>query len=298
MTLEQLEYVCEVASAGTIIAAAQNCNLAHTTLSRAIANLEAELGFVIFDRSRKGCELTPMGSDVLRLAKEILETKEKIKQLGQTDTPDYLRIGAYPIAAENFFKQPLTEFNAACPGTDIFINHYGVSDIIEAVGKHELDFGLVYFLPEQMGTINNTVKVTELLESDLVVVCNPRSRLARMDKVTPFDLRNETFLLQNEEQILYMMKHVFFPEKMPKIAMRSNNNDLIKTGIAAGNAIATYLETVIANDPMVKSGELCYRPIYVNDKPYRLKYLYIRPKQKPMPASERTFIRLLKKAIT
>ena len=52
---------------------------------------------------------------------------------------------------------------------------------------------------------------------------------ARKTVVTPEDLRRETFILQNEEQVSYMMKHVFFPDAMPRVAMRSNNNDLIKS---------------------------------------------------------------------
>ena len=39
---------------------------------------------------------------------------------------------------------------------------------------------------------------------------------ARKTVVTPEDLRRETFILQNEEQVSYMMKHVFFPDAMPR----------------------------------------------------------------------------------
>lgn len=53
MTLEQLAFICEVESAGTIVAAARNLYVSHTTVSRAISSLEDELGFAIFDRSRR-----------------------------------------------------------------------------------------------------------------------------------------------------------------------------------------------------------------------------------------------------
>ena len=296
MTLEQLEFVCETASAGTIILAAQNCNVSHTTISRAIANLETELGFVIFDRSRRGCVLTARGAEVVRLSREMLERQRQLLQLGRQEESNSLHIGAYPIATKSLFQAAVAEFSRQCPETEITVDHAGVEDIVTAVNAHELDFGLICFLPELMDRISPSVKVTELMESNLVAVCSPASPLARKTVVTPEDLRRETFILQNEEQVSYMMKHVFFPDAMPRVAMRSNNNDLIKSTVASSSMVATYVEMVIADDPMVRSGQLCYRPIQVGDSLYRLKYFYIRPQRKPVSAAERTFIRILRKA--
>lgn len=297
MTLEQLEFVCEVASAGTIILAAQNCNVSHTTISRAISNLETELGFVIFDRSRRGCALTAKGAEVIRLSGEILERERQLRQLGRQKENNSLHIGAYPLATKCLFQSALAEFSRQCPETEITVDHAGVEDIIDAVNAHELDFGLICFLPELVDRISPSVKVTELMESNLVAVCSPSSALARKAVVTPEDLREETFILQNEEQVSYMMQHVFFPDAMPRVAMRSNNNDLIKSTVASSGMVATYTEMVITDDPMVRSGQLCYRPIQLGDSLYRLKYLYIRPQRKPVSTAERTFIKLLRKAV-
>ena len=111
--------------------------------------------------------------------------------------------------------------------------------------------------------------------------------------VTPNDLKHETFILQSEEQVLYMMQHVFFPGDMPPISMFSNNNELIKTTVMSNHMIATYVEMVIADDPLVKSGRLACVPIKLGAELYKLKYLYVRPLKKRISAAERTFIRLM-----
>lgn len=295
MTLEQLSFVCAVKAAGTIINAAQSCNVSHTTVSRAISTLEDELGFVIFDRSRRGCVLTTKGEEVARLAESILRDSAAIARIGHPSGEDALHIGSYPIVTTDFLQVVVSGFNQLHPNTTLFIDHAKVNEVTAAVKAHQLDFGLIFTLPELLPNIEGSVQVTELLESNLVAVCSPKSQLAAKKYATLEDLKKETFILQSEEQVSYMMKYVFFPDCTPRIPVRSNDNDLIKSTIASSSMVGTYIEMFIANDPMVKSGQLVYVPIKVGQKLYKLKYLYIRPLKKPLSTTERAFIRILKK---
>lgn len=293
MTLEQLAFISEVESAGTIVAAARNLYVSHTTVSRAISSLEDELGFVIFDRTRRGSTLTDKGAEAIRLARVILENAESIRRLGENKEAGALHIGAYPIGTTTFLQDVVTRFNQVYPDYTIFINHAGVNDVIAAVRDRTLDFGLICCLPELLGPVRSSVQVTELMESNLVVICSPSSPLAKKEFVTPEDLKKEIFILQSEEQVLYMMQHVFFPGGMPAISMFSNNNELIKTTVMSNHMIATYIEMVIADDPLVKSGQLACVPIKLGNELYKLKYLYVRPLKKQVSMAERTFIRLM-----
>ncbi len=293
MTLEQLAFISEVEATGTIVAAARKLYVSHTTVSRAISSLEDELGFAIFDRSRKGSTLTEKGAEAIRLARIVLENVESLKQLGESEEAGTLRIGAYPVGTTSFLQDVVSRFNHIYPEYTIFLNHTGVKNIIAAVRDLELDFGLICCLPELCGTIRTSVQVTELYESELVVICSPDAPLAKKPYVTPDDLKRETFILQSEEQVLYMMQHIFFPEGMPPISMFSNNADMIKTTVRSSRMVATYVKMVVADDPLVKSGQLAFVPIKLGEELYKLKYLYIRPMKKRVSAAERTFIRLL-----
>lgn len=76
MTIQQLQYVLEIARCGSASRAAKNLFLSQPNLSSAIKNLEQELGFPIFERTSAGMKLTPAGS---RLAKEASVIMEPFK---------------------------------------------------------------------------------------------------------------------------------------------------------------------------------------------------------------------------
>lgn len=60
-----LRYFLELARAGTLSAAARRLEVEHTTVSRRIQRLEAELKTPLFDRRREGYDLTEVGQALL-----------------------------------------------------------------------------------------------------------------------------------------------------------------------------------------------------------------------------------------
>lgn len=73
MTLNMLRYFISVAEKGSFTEAASACYVSQPALSRAIANLEKEIGCTLIDRdSRKSVQLTPAGKAMLVEARRIL----------------------------------------------------------------------------------------------------------------------------------------------------------------------------------------------------------------------------------
>lgn len=73
MNILHMKYAAEVAKEGSLSKAAQKLLIAQPNISRAIKELEADLGIVIFDRSAKGMILTPQGEKFINYAKGILK---------------------------------------------------------------------------------------------------------------------------------------------------------------------------------------------------------------------------------
>lgn len=71
MELEQLRIFLAVAECSSFTGAARQLFVSHSTTSRAVAALEAELGVRLFTRNRRSVELTAAGS-VLRAESERL----------------------------------------------------------------------------------------------------------------------------------------------------------------------------------------------------------------------------------
>ncbi|GAB3670048.1 LysR family transcriptional regulator [Actinocorallia lasiicapitis] len=79
MNLRQLRYVVATADHGTMTSAAQALYVAQPALSRAVRELERELGIELFARSGRGVVLTVAGEQVVRQARIALEAVDAIE---------------------------------------------------------------------------------------------------------------------------------------------------------------------------------------------------------------------------
>lgn len=81
MTLNMLRYFISVAEEGSFTDAAAACFVSQPALSRAIANLEAELGCTLIERDgRKDLQLTPAGEVMLVEARRVLQQIEVLTE--------------------------------------------------------------------------------------------------------------------------------------------------------------------------------------------------------------------------
>ena len=78
---EALQAFVEAAALGSFSAAARKLRKSQSTVSAAIANLEADLGVTLFDRQARQPVLTEAGRKVLGHVQEILAASERLDQL-------------------------------------------------------------------------------------------------------------------------------------------------------------------------------------------------------------------------
>ncbi|MEO5874410.1 MAG: LysR family transcriptional regulator [Streptosporangiaceae bacterium] len=81
MNLRQLRYVVATADHGTMTSAAQALYVAQPALSRAVRELERELGIELFARSGRGVVLTAAGEQVVRQARIALDAVDAIESV-------------------------------------------------------------------------------------------------------------------------------------------------------------------------------------------------------------------------
>lgn len=80
MTLQQLRYIIEIASRGSMSAAAQALFVSQPSLSEAVHELEGELGITVFRRSNRGVTLTTEGAEFLGYARQVVEQADLLEQ--------------------------------------------------------------------------------------------------------------------------------------------------------------------------------------------------------------------------
>lgn len=87
MTLQQLKYVIQIAQSGSISMAAQKLFITQPSLSKAIADLEKEMGITIFCRNNRGVYLSEDGAKFLSYARQVVEQADLLEQQYKTGTP-------------------------------------------------------------------------------------------------------------------------------------------------------------------------------------------------------------------
>lgn len=122
MTLLQLKYVVSCAKYASINKAADSLFTSPSNVSKAIKSLEDELGFAIFIRNTNGLILTPLGEEVLQLARSVVEDCNKILSLDAKTDTDSLSI------CYNQIPYVKTAFNKFCgealDGSDMQLQMY------------------------------------------------------------------------------------------------------------------------------------------------------------------------------
>ena len=101
MNVIYLKYAVAVAKAGSLNKAAEELFVAQPNLSRAIKELEKELGTVIFERTSKGISLTPDGEKLVAYGKKIIREIEEVEAEFHNFCGERAALGIY---RRGFFK--------------------------------------------------------------------------------------------------------------------------------------------------------------------------------------------------
>ena len=80
MTLQQLRYIIAIAECGSITSAAKQLLVAQPSVSKAVTDLEAEMGITIFYRNNRGVFVSDEGSKFLSYARQVIEQADLLEQ--------------------------------------------------------------------------------------------------------------------------------------------------------------------------------------------------------------------------
>lgn len=239
-TLRQLEYFIAAGQTGSITLASERIHISQPAISTAIAHLERELSVQLFVRHHaQGLSLTPIGREVLRKAKTLIEQAEGLYTLasetgGQVRGP--LSLGCMVTLAPMLVPELAHAFTTAFPATQIRYVEGDQEQLIASLRRSETEVALTYDLhvPEDI----HFTPFVDLPPHVLVAEAHPIGTRAA---VAMADLVDEPMILLDLPLSREYFLALFMAEGLqPRIVARSAHQEVVRTMVANGHGYTLF----------------------------------------------------------
>lgn len=200
MNLRDLKYIIAVAEYRHFGKAAQRCFVSQPTLSGQIKKLEDELGVVLFERSNRSVEITPVGKTIVIHARQIMEQADAIVQLArahQDPLAGPLRIGAIPTISPYLMPLILAPLKKHYPQMKLVLSEETTDTLLQRLHNHEIDAALLATPVEEA-----ELSSLPLFDEPFWVAYPSKHRFYSKEKITRRDLDGENILLLSEGHCL------------------------------------------------------------------------------------------------
>ncbi|MET1073340.1 MAG: LysR family transcriptional regulator [Umezawaea sp.] len=190
MELRLLEYFVAVARERHVGRAAARLHMTQPPLSRAIRQLEDELGATLFDRTPKGVALTPAGAVLYDEARAVLKQVDRLRtRMSAALDATGLAVGTLADTAEQVGGRVVESFRRRHPHVEVTIHEADLGDPTAGLRTGAVDVAFTR-LP-----FDDTGLGTHVLRSDPVgVVTRADDPLARRGPVALADLADRRWV--------------------------------------------------------------------------------------------------------
>lgn len=145
MKNQQIRALVRIADTGSIRAAARQMNLSQSALTRAMRELEEDVGAELLTRSYRGVTFTPAGTALLQRARLILETidraRDEVRQI-TGGSGGKVTIGITPVVATTLLPSIYGQFVQKMPEVNLKLTEGLLTGIIPDLLEGRLDFGV------------------------------------------------------------------------------------------------------------------------------------------------------------
>lgn len=192
LNLKQIEAFRAVMLTGTMVRAAEALYISQPAVSRLIADLERDLGYLLFNRTHGRLQPTEEGNalyaEVQRSFVGLSQVETAARALAR-DSSGTLRIAAMPSLTGEPLTRAIAVYARENPEVSFEIEVRPRRHVIESIASQQFDIG-VTTLPVDMPSID----VRQLSEGNSLCVLPRDHRLAAKKVIHAGDLEGETFV--------------------------------------------------------------------------------------------------------
>ena len=193
MQIRHLRYFVAVAEELHFGRAAQRLHIQQPPLSRQIQDLESELGFPLFVRSRRRVELTPAGTALLGRARQVFDALDvAIHDARSASEGESGRlVVGYPSSLDySGLTELLRAFRTRFPSVEISLRELPPADQIDGLKAGSLDVGFV------RTALDDPTLAAELVRRESLMVVLPDDHRLTKQRTIPLQaLAEEPFVM-------------------------------------------------------------------------------------------------------
>lgn len=250
MDLRHLRYFQAVAEELSFSKASRRLRIAQPALSRAVQELEQDLGMRLIERNRRTMALTPAGAVLLAESAVVLERLEeslrKVKRTAAGEEGE-LRLGYIGPPTKSFLGRLLAEYRGRFPKVSVHLEERTPERVWEMVAKGRLSVALTRPVPGQGERALNTLL---LRQEPLGIVVTPGHPLAGRKSVSWKQLANEPLIVLARregvglhDEILAACRTAGFA---PRIVQSPSLMGTVLTYVEAGAGVGVVTDSVAA----------------------------------------------------
>lgn len=291
MDIKHMKYFVEVVDQKGMTNASKSLYIAQPTISKAIKDLEKELNMTFFDRSKRQLVLTDAGKVFYKKCKEILtlykDLPKEINSLLGLET-GHISIGLSAVMNMNKFIHILGEFHQEYPNVTYNLVEKGGKMIETQLINDEIDIGITTIPVDQ-----DIFHSIPLYQEDLKLVVNKEHRLADREQINMAMLKDEDFILFNED--FYLNDKIIEAAKnagyVPKTISKISQWNFIE------NLLSAHLGVSILPENIVNLLDGNFKNITIDDPGMRWELGVIWKRDKYLSHATRKWIEFMKERL-
>jgi DNA-binding transcriptional LysR family regulator len=248
MNLHLLRQFTAVVDEGGVVAAAQALNLSQPAVSRAVRQLELQMGVSLLERAGRRVRLTPEGAEIYAQARNIYaaeraaeETLAALKGLRH----GVLRIGASTTIATYVLPRFIGRFARMYPQVELRLSAVHTRVIVDKLLQYELDVALA-----EAPVDDRAITVVPWRVDEMVVIAAPAHPLAGRRTLMPSDLNAELFVLRELESGTRAIVSKALKDAGVDVTrvMSVDGTEVIRRVVSEGLGIAVVSRIAVADD--------------------------------------------------
>lgn len=254
VTFRQLQVFVAVARGGVVKTAAVQLSLSQSATSQALADLERQLGVLLFERLGRRLELNDAGRRLLPYAERVLNGLAELIDVAREPEGELrgvLHVSASATIGTYLLPMLAGRFVESHPSVDLQLRLRNTQEVMGDILRFETDLGLIE------GQCTESRLVSEVWRQDeMVIVCSPKHPMAAQGTLDDQDLGAAQWILREpgsgsraifEAAIMHHVERV-------KVRMALDQHEAIKQAVRAGLGLGCLSHLSVASE--LAMGEL------------------------------------------